>query len=185
MISLKSNAVVAFASFLVLAACQPDEPKVTTTADGFTVRELRSCGTERVGALSLYRESPVTNEGNGYVGFATEEQNATGVNYQRYSLVNCATRTLVKVESTLPSSGAADVDTTLFQRVDRLRNNSRLANENLFEAAARENGYDVTTGVLPAVGSEAAKRADCGCRRFYWDTVENDAEGGLNPFIVE
>ena len=158
---------------VALAACQP-EPEVTTVADGFTVRNLPNCGTERVGPLSLYRESPTTNEGNGYVGFATEEQNASGVNYQRYSLVNCATRTLVKVEANLPTAGSADVSTTLFQRVDRLRDRSRLANENLFEAAAREAGYDVTVGVLPAIGTELAERADCGCRRFYFETVSTN-----------
>lgn len=157
----------------LLAACQT-EPEAVTAEDGFTIRNLPNCGTERVGEFSLYRERSATNEGNGYVGFATEEQNATGVNKQRYSLVNCATRSLVKVEADLPTAGSADVSRSLFQRVDRLRRSSRLANEELFANAARADGYDVTVGVLPPLGSELAERADCGCRRYYSETVRSN-----------
>ena len=171
---------MALGALVIAAGCQP-EPEAVTSEDGFTIRDLPNCGTERVGEFSLYRESPVTNEGNGYVGFATEEQNATGVNKQRYSLVNCSTRSLVRVEADLPTAGAADVEISLFERVDQLRNRSRLANEDLFATAAREAGYSVTVGVLPPIGDDRATRADCGCRRFYWDTVRRDDE---SPVLV-
>lgn len=160
----------AFAALTVLASCQ-EQDDVVTSADGFTVRSLLPCGTERVGELSLYRELPVIDEGNGYIGFATEEQNATGRNYQRYSLVNCATRSVVRVETEIAAAGTSEASTTLFQRVDALRRGSRLANETLFEASARDAGFSVSTGALPAIGDDRADRVDCGCSRYYRDTM--------------
>ena len=171
-IYLKATAFVG--ALFVLASCQTETAGVSISEDGFKVRNLPNCGTERVGEFSLYRELPARDEGNGYVGFGTEEQNATGENKQRYSLVNCATRTLVIARATLPVSGASDVSTSLFQRVDDLRQRSRLANEDLYASAMREDGYEVSVNRLPPLGSDLAERADCGCRRFYWETVQTN-----------
>lgn len=172
--------------FGILASCAPTPPDPVTNADGFQVTQLRSCGIERRGEFSLYREAPVINEGNGYIGFVTEEQNATGQNLQRYSLVNCAARTVVRVETMVPVSGSAGVAQTIFDRVDRLRDRSRLANETIFESEARNWGYDVQAGALPALGDDRATRVDCGCRRFYPETIRqaSQADGGLAVNIV-
>lgn len=171
---LKAIAVSCLMVALVACAGASEPPEPVTNPDGFQVTKLPNCGTERRGEFSLYREAPVINEGNGYVGFVTEEQNATGVNTQRYSLVNCATRTIVRVESKVGVAGSSDVSETLFDRVDSLRRSSRLANEAIFEDAVSDRGYSVITGPLPAIGDDRAERVDCGCRRFYRETVRTN-----------
>lgn len=176
----KIVASIAFIPLLILVGCgggKTFEP--VTNPDGFQVTKLRSCGTERRGEFSLYREAPVIDEGNGYVGFLTEEQNATGVNKSRYTLLNCATRSVVKIESEVSVAGMQNVGETLSDRIDKLRRRSRLANEAILESEMKRTNYKVTTGTAGAVGADGAERADCGCRRYYWETVR-----GSRDFVI-
>ncbi|MEO5614313.1 MAG: hypothetical protein ABIR04_05255, partial [Cypionkella sp.] len=53
------------------------------------VRDLKKCGSEATNAFGKHRENPAIDEGNGYVGFETDESDASGTK-EKYTLVNCA-----------------------------------------------------------------------------------------------
>ena len=137
------------------------------------IRQLKACGSEATNAFGSHKEFPAINEGNGYVGFQTEEVDAKGTK-QRYSLVNCATRKLVQASAEYlltDSSKGLPPQGDLFAFVEMLRKQSRLANEALFKTNAKTYGYPITEGALPAAYSEKAQRADCGCMLYYPETI--------------
>ena len=137
------------------------------------VRKLKACGSEASNEFGKHRENPAIDEGNGYVGFETEETDATGTK-ERYSLVNCATRKLVQIKAEYllkDSSEGLAPHGDLFAFVDGLRKKKRVANEELFSTAAKKAGYEVTKGQLAKPYTEKAKRADCGCSLYYPETM--------------
>jgi hypothetical protein len=132
------------------------------------VRMLKNCGSEATKTYGSHTEYPGINEGNGFVGFKTYDVDTAGTTL-RFSLLNCDTLTFVRAdgEYKLKDSGkglASGGD--LFDFVDQLRKQNRLANETLFARKAKERGYTVTTGKLPEMYSENARRSDCGCLAF-------------------
>ncbi len=136
-----------------------------------TMKKLKACGSEATNSFGFHKEYPAINEGNGYVGFQTEDSNADGT-FERYGLVNCATRTIVRIEAEylLKDSATSDVaGGDLFKRIKDLRSGSRLANETLLTEWAKARGFKVAAGNLPERGSEKAARTDCGCATFYPD----------------
>ena len=142
-------------------------------ADNQVIKQLKACGSEATNTFGRHKEYPVTNEGSGYAGFATEEENAKGTT-ERYSLVNCATRKLVQISAEYlltDSSKGLPPQGDLFAFVDMLRKQSHLANEALFKINAKNYGYPITEGALPKMYSEPASRADCGCQLYYPETM--------------
>jgi hypothetical protein len=142
-------------------------------AEKQVVRDLKKCGSEATNSFGKHRENPAIDEGNGYVGFETEETDASGTK-EKYSLVNCATRKMVqlKMEYLLKdSSKALPGHGDLFAFVDGLRAKKKIANEDLFIKNAEVGGYSVAKGPLPKAYTEKAKRADCGCSLYYPETM--------------
>ena len=137
-----------------------------------TVKRLKNCGSEASNSFGSHKEYPALDEGNGYVGFKTADQDAGGTKL-RYSLVNCATRQIVRLDAEykLQDSSKGVPGGDLFDFVDSLRKGKRLVNERLLTKNANDNGYKVTTGKLAAYGDERALRADCGCMTHYPDVM--------------
>jgi hypothetical protein len=138
-------------------------------ADTQVIRKLKACGVEAKNSFGSYTELPIVDEGGGHVGIASEEDNAEGT-LQRYSLVNCATRTVVQVKQTYALKDAAkNVNMTgdLFKWVAGLRKQGTLANEAAFSKAIKASGRMVAAGKLDKPFSEKARRSDCGCRLYY------------------
>jgi len=155
---------------IVLAACVAGSAVAQTTQQ--TVTQLPACGSEAKNSFGVHKEYPAINETNGYVGFKTEDADATGLK-ERYTLVNCATRGLVQAKAEylltdsskgLPHSG------DLFALVDQLHKQKKVANEALFAGVLKQYGYAPINGKLPAPYSKEASRAECGCRMFYPET---------------
>ncbi len=137
------------------------------------VRDLGKCGSEASNAFGKHREEPAVDEGNGFVGFETEEIDATGTK-ERYTLVNCATRSLVQVNAEYlltDSSKGLPGHGDLFALLDSQRKKKRIANEALFNTNAANAGYAVVKGKLDKIGTEKARRGDCGCRLYYPETM--------------
>ena len=142
-------------------------------AETQTVRDLGKCGSEAKNSFGVHTEHPADDEGAGYVSFATEDFDGTGTK-ERFTLVNCATRKLVQLNAEYlltDSSKGLPGKGDLFAFVTALAKQNKLANEALFAATAKANGYPVTNGQLPPMWSEKAKRADCGCQLFYPETM--------------
>lgn len=158
---MKTVLMVALAAMVALPA----------VADTQVVKRLKACGVEAKNAFGSHVELPAVNEGGGYVGFLTVDEDSTGTR-QRFSLVNCATRgiTQVKVDYKL-----ADAKTTLEAGGDlatyvaSLRKQGQLANEAAFAKLARQAGYPVGAATLGPRGSADTTRSDCGCQLYYPD----------------
>jgi hypothetical protein len=145
----------------------------TAIAETQTVRQLPNCGSEAKNSFGTHTEHPADDEGAGYVSFATEDVDGTGTK-ERFTLVNCATRKLVQLNAEYlltDSSKGLPGKGDLFSFVTALAKQNKLANEALFAATAKSNGYAVINGQLPTMWSEKAKRADCGCQLFYPETM--------------
>jgi len=139
------------------------------------IRELKNCGSEASNSYGSHKEYPAIDEGNGFVGFKTSDSDATGTKL-RFSLVNCETRKVVRVEAEykLTDSGLGlGSGGDLFAFVDQLRKKNRLANESLFARKAASAGYTVSKGELPKSYSKQARRSDCGCYLYYPETFGN------------
>ncbi|MFD1883877.1 hypothetical protein [Paracoccus pacificus] len=137
-----------------------------------TVKQLKNCGSEASNSFGAHKEYPILNEGNGYIGIKTADQDANGTKL-RYTLVNCANRQVVRVDAeyklTDSSKGVPGGD--LFDFVDGLRKESRLANERVFTERAQSAGYPIIAGKLAPYGETRARRADCGCMTYYSDLM--------------
>lgn len=162
----------------LLAACVP----VETPPDGRTTTSLPNCGKVESNPFASYKESPTSDEGAGFVGIATEENNATGRTYQRYSLVNCVTKDLVKVEGEWQlgqetPNGPTGMDVA--RLVEDLRQQERLTVSGRLAAASTDAGFKTTIARLPKEGSP---RSNCACATFYPDTMPDD---GIIPLIIE
>lgn len=137
------------------------------------VRDLKKCGSEASNAFGKHRENPAIDEGNGYVGFETDESDASGTK-EKYTLVNCATRKLVQVKAEYllkDSSKGLPGHGDLFAFVDGLRTKKKLANEDLFIKNAQRGGYEVIKGQLAKAYTPKATRGDCGCSLYYPETM--------------
>ncbi|MDB5657824.1 MAG: hypothetical protein JWS10_439 [Cypionkella sp.] len=137
------------------------------------VRDLKKCGSEAANAFGKHRENPAIDEGNGYVGFETDESDAGGT-HEKYTLVNCATRKLVQVNAEYllkDSSKGLPGHGDLFAHVDALRSKKKLANEDLFVKNAQRGGYEVVKGQLAKAYTPKASRGDCGCSLYYPETM--------------
>jgi hypothetical protein len=138
-----------------------------------TVRQLPACGSEATNAFGIHKEYPAIDEGSGYVGFKTDDVDAKG-DKERYTLVNCVTRAAVQLNAEYlltDSSKGLPKGKDLFAFVDALRKQKKLANEALFAATAKGNGYSPIVGKQPKAFTEKARRADCGCQLYYPETV--------------
>lgn len=136
-----------------------------------TSTKLPACGLEAKNAFGAHKAYPAIDEGNGYVGFKTEDIDANGLK-ERYSLVNCATRTIVQVKAEYPlTNSATSASGDLLAMVDKLHKDRKIANEALFANKAKGAGYDVVQGKLPKPYTEDAARPECGCRLYYPETV--------------
>jgi hypothetical protein len=147
---------------LVLAA-------TAVQADTQVIRKLKACGVEAKNSFGAYKEYPALNEGSGHVGFQTEEDGPEGTE-QRYSLVNCATRTLIQVKASYKLKEAGtnqNMAGDMFKWVDGLRKQGVLANEAAFTKQVKRSGYTLVTGAVPKPYSEKARRSDCGCKLYY------------------
>lgn len=155
-------AVIAALASTSLAAAEPKQ----------TVKRLKNCGSEAKNSFASHKEYPVLDEGNGYVGFKTADQDASGTKL-RYSLVNCATRQIVRLDAEykLQDSSKGVPGGDLFDFVDGLRKQKRLVNERLLTKTAQSYGYEVTAGKLADYGDKRAVRADCGCMTHYPDVM--------------
>jgi hypothetical protein len=145
----------------------------SVVADEQVVTQLKNCGSEAKNAFGTHKEYPTINEGNGYVGFQTEDVDAGGTK-ERYTLANCATRKVVQLKAEYllaDSSKGLPPQGDLFAFVDSLRKASKLANEALLVTNGKRQGYEVIEGQLSEKGSEAARRGDCGCGIFYPETM--------------
>ena len=174
-VTMTTRVLGSFVIAALLLGCVPAE----TPTDGRTTTSLPNCGKIESNPFASYKESPTTDEGAGFVGIATEENNATGRTYQRYSLVNCATRDLVKVEGEwqlgeVTPNGPEGINVA--QLVDSLRNNGRLTVIGRLGADAKDRGFLVTSGRLPQTGTE---RSDCACGQFYPETLPEDRRPGI------
>ena len=137
------------------------------------VRDLKKCGSEASNAFGKHRENPAIDEGNGYVGFETDESDASGTK-EKYTLVNCATRKLVQIKAEYllkDSSKGLPGHGDLFAFVDGLRSKKKLANEDLFIKNAQRGGYEVIKGQLAKAYTPKASRGDCGCSLYYPETM--------------
>jgi hypothetical protein len=138
-------------------------------ADTQKVKRLKACGSEARNEFGSHTELPAVDEGNGFVGFATVDEDASGTR-QRYTLVNCATRAVVQAKAEYK---LADVKATLASGGDllgyiaSLRKAKQLANEALLERSLKSRGFKPVKGQLPARGSKEAVRSDCGCATYY------------------
>jgi hypothetical protein len=138
-----------------------------------TVRDLGKCGSIAKNSFGSHKEYPAINETNGYVGFQTEDVDASGTK-ERYTLVNCATRKLVQLNAEYlltDSSKGLPPQGDMFAFVESLRKAKKLANEALFSTNAKNRGYEITSGQLSEKYSEKAKRGDCGCQLYYPETM--------------
>ena len=145
----------------------------SAVAEEQVVTPLKNCGSQAKNSFGSHKEYPTINEGNGFVGFQTEDVDATGTK-ERYTLVNCATRKVVQLKAEYllgDSSKGLPPRGDLFAFVDSLRKASKLANEALFSTNAKNNGYEVIEGQLSEKGSDTARRGDCGCGLFYPETM--------------
>ena len=142
-------------------------------AETQTVKQLKACGSEAKNSFGTHTEHPADDEGAGFVSFATEDTDATGTK-ERFTLVNCATRKLVQLNAEYlltDSSKGLPGNGDLFAFVTALAKQNKLANEALFAAAAKAEGYPVKNAQLPPMWSEPGKRADCGCQLYYPETM--------------
>jgi hypothetical protein len=138
-----------------------------------SIKQLPACGSEATNAFGVHKEYPAIDEGNGYVGFKTDDLDAKG-DKERYTLVNCATRAAVQLNAEYlltDSSKGIPTGKDIFAFVDALRKQKKLANEALLASTAKANGYDVIVGKQPKAFTAKARRADCGCQLYYPETV--------------
>jgi hypothetical protein len=135
-----------------------------------TSTRLPACGSEAKNAFGAHKEYPAIDEGNGYVGFKTEDIDANGLK-ERYSLVNCATRTLTQIKAEYPlTNSSTPAGGDLLAMVDKLHKDRKIANEALFAGIAKGAGYDVVQGKLPKPYDPKAARSECGCLLYYPET---------------
>jgi hypothetical protein len=165
---MRSLTFILFA--LTLPGCEEEAPQ----APGPVGQNLPNCARVETNAFASYRELPITDEGNGFIGVGTQEENSEGRTYQRYSMVNCVTKEVVRVEAEwqlgeITAASAAYTD--VFGLIGSLRERSRLTNMPYLESEAAERGFSVSSGQLPASGDARVARSDCGCRTFYPDTM--------------
>jgi hypothetical protein len=164
---MKINALIA----AMLATALATSAVAQTTKQ--TITQLPNCGSEAKNSFEMHKEYPAINEGNGYVGFKTEDVDATGLK-ERFTLVNCATRTLVQLKAEYllaDSSAGLPRSGDMFSFVDAQHKAKKVANEALFAGIAKQQGYETIVGKLPAPFSKEAARAECGCRTFYPETA--------------
>jgi len=164
MMKFKSILAAALASSIAVSAVAQTTTQVIT--------QLPACGSEAKNSFGVHKEYPAINETNGFVGFKTEDADATGIK-ERYTLINCATRTLVQVRAEYllaDSSKGLPRGSDMLSFVDAQHKAKKIANEALFAGLAKQQGYAVTTGKLPAPYAKEAARAECGCRMFYPET---------------
>ena len=137
-----------------------------------TITQLPACGSEAKNGFGAHKEYPAIDESNGYVGFKTEDIDANGLK-ERYTLVNCATRSLVQLNSAyaLKNSAQGVPAGDMLGFVDGLHKQKKIANEALFAGIAAQNGYAVTKGKLDKPFTAPAARAECGCQLYYPETV--------------
>ena len=155
-------------SAVIASLCGP-----VAFAEEQTVTRLKACGSEAKNTFGAHKEYPATNEGAGYVGFQTEDVDASGTK-ERFTLVNCATRKLVQLNVAYlltDSSKGLPPQGDMFAWVESLRKANKLANEALFAQSSKNQGFEVTAGQLPEKYSEKAMRADCGCQLYYPETM--------------
>ncbi len=136
------------------------------------IKNLPACGSEAKNSFGVHKEYPAINEGSGFVGFKTEDADATGLK-ERFTLVNCATRTLVQLNTAYllqDSAKGVRASGDMFGYVDQLHKADKVANEVLFAGEAKQAGYDVTKGKLAAPYTEKAARPECGCLLYFPET---------------
>jgi hypothetical protein len=159
---------------VLLTALVASLTATTALADTQTVKQLKACGSEARNEFGVHTEHPAEDEGAGYVSFATEDVDASGTK-ERFTLVNCATRKLVQLKAEYlltDSSKGLPGNGDLFHFVTQLSKQNKLANEALFVASAKANGYEPIEGQLPPMWSDKARRADCGCQLYYPETMQ-------------
>lgn len=140
-------------------------------ADTQKVKRLKACGVQATNQFGTHVEHPATDEGGGFVGFLTVDEDATGTK-QRFSLVNCATRGIVQVKAEYKLADAAktlQAGRDLASVVAGLRKQGRLANEAGFAKLAKRAGFSVATSTLPKSQAGKTARSDCGCLLYYPD----------------
>ena len=157
----KAVTIFAFLGAFAVAGCVEED-----TAG--VAKPLESCGKVVTSLGSSYTEAPILKEGAGKVGIATQQQTADGKIHQRYSLVDCADKSITRVEqdwtlATAPAQGA-----TVQDLVNRLRSAGRLTASGQLARGGQEQGFQVTQGHVDAVNNE---RAACGCQTHYPDLL--------------
>ena len=142
---------------VIAAACVPDGARL-----GQTLPDCGYRGPMDAPDIELY-EHPVIREGGPFVGITTERYDRPGLakeagaHYQGYSLLNCQTFAIAKIE------GDASLDRlngkTLLERLADLRAEGRLTRTGQFQRLSRERNWTLIEGeVDPQNG-----RARCAC----------------------
>ncbi len=146
-----------FLALIVMAGC--------TTASADLGKALPDCGYRGpmdAPGVELF-EHPVIREGGSFVGITTERydrpraDNAPSYHYQSYSLLNCQSGAISKIEG----DAVADRLTgkTLLERIDELRAEQRLTRTGQLQRMSRERAWTLIEGkVDPQNG-----RARCAC----------------------
>lgn len=155
--------VVISATLGVLALAGCVEENTTGIA-----QPLESCGKVVTSRGASYTEAPILNEGGGKIGIGTQQQSGDQI-HQRYSLVDCASKSITRVEqnwalSNAPTSTAQTVE----GMVNSLRAAGRLTASGQLARGGRDQGFQVTEGRVDAVNNE---RAACGCQMYYPDLL--------------
>lgn len=150
------------AALLALAAC---EPAPDTSGTG---QDLANCGKIVTSQMASYTEAPITNEGAGKIGIGTQQQGSDGSVMQRFSLVDCADKSITKVQQNWTLATAPAKGDTVQDLVSRLREAGRLTASGQLAREGQSAGYQVTQGRVDTVAND---RTRCGCTLHYPDLL--------------
>lgn len=144
-------------ALIVLVSCAPEPPKL-----GKTLPDCGYRGPTDASDTELF-EHPVIREGGSFVGITTERYDRPGAakepgpHYQGYSLLNCETGAISKIE------GDAMMDTltgkTLLERIAELRAEGRLTRTGQLQRLSGERHWNLLEGRLDPQNG----RARCAC----------------------
>lgn len=160
---IRTTSVIAVLGLAALAGCTPD-----TQDTGGVAKPLESCGKMVSSMGASYREAPILKEGAGKIGIATEARDASGNISQRYSLVDCANKSIVRVDQQWTLDKAPEADMTVQGLVNRLRQEGRLTASGQLARGAQSMNLSVTEGKVNATTNQ---RAYCGCNLHYPDLL--------------
>lgn len=110
-------------------------------------------------------EHPAIHEGGSYIGLATEEypekSNDPRGHAQRFSLVNCSTFEIIRVDAGFVEPPNTLTAPDLLKRISDLRKSNRLTSPGVLQELGEQNGWGVSEG-----NSSSKKRSRCACENL-------------------